>query len=59
MGRGDERDRRRTEARRYPIDDTELLAELREQAVLAGEKTLHAAERGLAEGLASLWPGAL
>lgn len=36
MGRGDERDRRRTEARRYPIDDTELLVELRDQAVLAG-----------------------
>ena len=32
----EERERRRAEARRYPIDDTELLAELREKAYAEG-----------------------
>ncbi len=32
----EERERRRAEARRYPIDDTELLAELREKAYVEG-----------------------
>lgn len=33
----EERDRRRAEARRYPVDDAELLAELREHALHTGE----------------------
>ncbi len=37
MAEREERERRRAEARRYPIDDTELLQELREKAYAEGE----------------------
>lgn len=36
MAEREERERRRAEARRYPIDDTELLQELREKAYTEG-----------------------
>jgi hypothetical protein len=46
----EERERRRAEARRYPIDDTELLAELREKAYAEGKPparyTIFLAEQG-------------
>lgn len=46
----EERERRRAEARRYPIDDTELLAELREKAYAEGKQpaqyTISLAESG-------------
>ncbi len=36
MAEREERERRRAEARRYPIDDTELLQELRDKAYAEG-----------------------